>query len=121
MKLLKYALVFTGIFFIGIMFNMYRFGYGFDDAFWRTLMTPFTGTVWSERFTEEGFNNIKISMSTDEVLKHLGKPLQNECGKERCFWIYSYQDTPTADFDQRWIIFNKNDRVVEIRKSFFID
>ena len=90
------------VFLFGVGINMYRFGYGFEDGFFRTLLAPMEGTVWADGFSEEAFNKIKIGMRAEEVLSILGEPLKKntECRK-LCFWTYSSQDTQTADFDQR--------------------
>jgi len=53
------------IFFIGI--NKIRYNYNWSDTFWRTLMTPFTGTIWSKGFSENNFLKIKIGMQKSEV------------------------------------------------------
>jgi hypothetical protein len=101
--------------------NAIRFQYGVEDAFWRTFMSPFEGTVWATQFEESKFSKIRIGMSASEMVKLIGNPLRKDCGKEDCFWIYTWQDTETADFDQRWVIVDLSERVTEIRKSFFID
>lgn len=121
MKTLKTTTACLFLFSLTMAYYMYKFGYGVNDGFWRTAMIPFEGTVWSEGFSEVGFNKVNLGMSSRKVLELLGEPLQKNCDKNDCFWIYTWQDTGTADFDQRWIIFNLDDRVIEIRKSFYID
>lgn len=101
--------------------NSYRFGYGPNDAFWRTLMTPFEGTVWVAGFSETSFLKIRTGMTATEVLSLLGDPLRKSCDQEGCLWIYTWQNAGNADFDQRWIDFDPLGQVKEIRKSFFID
>ncbi|HAZ12727.1 MAG: hypothetical protein A2X86_13995 [Bdellovibrionales bacterium GWA2_49_15] len=122
MKAIKYLVLMTAVFACAVAVNMHRFGYNLNDGFWRTLMFPFEGTVWAPRFTEDNFNKIKQGMSASSVREILGEPLRqdSECS-EICFWYYTGQDTGTADFDQRWIVFNNANQVMEIRKSFFID
>lgn len=109
------------LFFVVIAINMYRFDYGINDGFWRTLMVPFTGTIYAPSFSESNFNQIKISMSSAQVARLVGEPLRKDCDHMDCFWIYTNQETSTADYDQRWVILDKKERVIEIRKSFFID
>jgi hypothetical protein len=101
--------------------NAYRFQYGVDDAFWRTLMSPFEGTVWALQFDEAGFSKIRVGMAAADVVKLIGNPLRKDCDSADCFWIYTWHDSATADFDQRWVVVGASDRVSEIRKSFFID
>lgn len=121
MTFLKRLVACVGIFGLGVVFNAVRFGYGPDDAFWRTLMVPFEGTVWAPGFSEAAFSKLRLGMPSSEVTSLLGEPLRKDCGEDECFWIYTWQDTQTADFDQRWVIFDLSDRVQEVRKSFFID
>lgn len=64
---------------------MVRFQYGAKDGFWRTLMTPFEGTVWAPEFSEEGFAKIQLSMNKDEVLQLIGEPIRKICGDNSCF------------------------------------
>lgn len=122
MKFLKFSLGMSIVFLFGVGFNMYRFGYGIKDGFFRTLLTPMEGTVWAEGFSEEAFDKIIIGMTTEQVFSILGEPLEKDtdCLK-LCFWSYSWQDTQTADFDQRLVVFNSQNQVIEKRKSFFID
>lgn len=121
MKFLKFFVLGGFLFFTMVTINAVRFQYGMGDAFWRTLMTPFEGTVWAPRFEESKFSKVKVGMNGLEVLSLLGPPLRKDCGKEDCFWLYTWQDTGTADFDQRWLVLDLKERVIEIRKSFFID
>lgn len=122
MKIVKYLSLTMVVFICGVAINIQRFGYNLNDGFWRTLMFPFEGTVWASGFSEANFNKIKLGMSVTQVQEILGEPLRkdDEC-RELCFWLYSGHDTGTADFDQRWVVFNNADLVIEIRKSFFID
>ncbi len=85
-------------------------------------MTPFEGTLWSEDFSENEFSKIRIGMSSQEVIELIGQPISKGLNCDSiCFWIYTIQDTGTADFDQRWVVFNNHLKVTEVRKSFFID
>jgi hypothetical protein len=120
MKARKFFLISGMIFVTCVTINAVRFQYGLSDAFWRTIMTPFEGTVWASEFKESEFSKVQIGMLETEVMRLLGSPLRKDCN-EKCFWIYTWQVTGTADFDQRWVIFDLNQKVVEIRKSFFID
>lgn len=121
MKFVRLSGTLIFLFTFSIAINMYRFNYGINDGFWRTLMAPFTGTIWAPSFSESNFDQIKISMNSVQVLSLLDEPLRKDCDIKECFWIYTSQDTSTADFDQRWVIFDNADKVIEIRKSFFID
>lgn len=115
MKVL-FSLIIFFIFSMGI--NSYRFGYDINETFYRTLLSPMEGTVWAEDYTEDGFAKVKIGMTASEVHKILGEPLVRNTEE---FWKYTLGDTSTADFDQRWVVFNDSGIVVEKRKSFFID
>lgn len=123
MKLIKLSIGFVALTIsLGVGLNMYRFGYGFSDGFWRTLMSPFEETVWAPGFSEHSFVQVKLGMEANQVLAILGAPLRkdDDCSNI-CFWMYTHQATGTADFDQRWIVFDKDSKVIELRKSFFID
>lgn len=121
MKVLKLLSMCALAFAFMTTINALRFQYGFNDAFWRTLMSPFEGTVWAPGFKESEFLKVREGMLAMKVTQLIGEPLRKDCGTKRCFWIYTWQDTPTADFDQRWVVFDLAERVVEVRKSFFID
>jgi hypothetical protein len=121
MKFLKYGLYFVWIFLATMLFNMWRFGYGVNDGFWRTLLIPCEGTIWAKDFSEKKFNQLKLGMSINEVKGIIGEPLKIRCGEEFCYFIYTDQDTGTADHDERVVVTDLNHKVVEIKKSFFID
>ena len=118
---MKLTLVLITAFSIGLANNIYSYGYGLSDAFWRVVWILDEDTVWVENFKEKKFDKITVGMSTQDVISLLGKPLNEvkEC-KEDCFWYYTWHARGNADFDQRWIVFNNN-LVSEVRKSFFID
>jgi len=112
----------VSLFSFGVANNMYKFGYGFNDAFWRLVWSIDEDTVWAKNFSEDKFSRVKVGMSVKDVLGLLGDPLHRdiEC-INNCFWCYTWHARGNADFDQRWLVFNKNQKVEEIRKSFFID
>jgi len=119
---MRYFLGFILLFSLGMTINAYRFGYGFEDVFFRTLLFMCEGTTWSDNFSEEAFNKIQLGMTKEEVQLLLGDPIgKSSCKKSICFWLYTGHDTGTADFDQRWIVFGEDKRVQEVRKSFYID
>lgn len=121
MKWIRFASVIFLCFGIMILMNKIRFYYDWKNAFWRTLMAPFEGTIWAENYSEEHFMNIRPGMSMSSVEVLLGKPLRITCSKEGCTWIYSNQDTPTADYDRRWVSFSVNGSVNDITHKFYID
>ena len=84
-------------------------------------MTPFEGIVWAPNFTESKFNQVMILMNQSQVESLLGNPVRKECGVDLCIWVYATQNSGTADYDQRWVIFDDKGKVKEKRKSFFID
>jgi SmpA / OmlA family len=124
---LKYIVTLLALFIGGLLAgtfnNMYKYGYGVNDAFWRIAWAIDEGTIWAPNFSEENFDKLKIGMTDKEVLLLMGKPLNalEETCVNSCFWFYTKQDSGTSDFDQRWVVFNRDKRVSEIRKSFFID
>ena len=105
-----------------VLENMFQFGYGVNDAFWRVVWSIDEGTVWADNFSEEKFNQVEVGMTQKEVLLLLGRPL-NKIHEHKAghFWYYTRQDTGTSDFDQRWVVFDSNATVEEVRKSFYID
>lgn len=85
-------------------------------------MSPFEGTIWSQNYSELAFDKVKLGMSSEEVKELLGNPVRKSFNcNDICFWNYTRQETQTADFDQRSVVFNRSGKVIEIRKSFFID
>ncbi len=118
----KFFSIVSILFFFSLVFNIYRFRYNLNDGFWRTVMFLFEGTIWAPKFTEVAFSQIRVGMSDNKIRGLVGDPLNISCDKNNiCFWSYTHQDTQTADFDQRTILINQFNKVVEIRKSFFID
>lgn len=119
---MKYFLIPAFLILFGVINNMYQYGYGANDAFWRVVWAIDEGTLWSPGFSERNFNKIRVGMSRGEVLEIMGDPLHGyeDCQKN-CFWSYTKQDSGTSDFDQRWVIFDENYKVSEVRKSFYID
>jgi hypothetical protein len=81
-------------FFLGVGFNIIKFGYGLKDGFWRTSMFAFEGTVWFSNFSGEDFLNVRLGMSQRQVTILLGDPLRkdDDC-RAKCFWYYTNQDT----------------------------
>jgi hypothetical protein len=121
MKFFQFFVI-TLVLFISVMtINIFRFDYNLSDGFWRTLMTPFEGTVWAPHFSEKGFSQIKPHMNKQRVVELIGEPLRKECDNQDCLWIYTWQDSGTADFDQRWVQLDLSGHVTQVRKSFFID
>jgi hypothetical protein len=105
-----------------VIVNKGRFYYGWRDAFFRTLLTPFEDTVWAPGFSVKAFEQARLAMDKTEITRLLGEPLRKDCGDDgECFWIYSWHVSGTDDFDQRWVVFNREGKVSELRKSFFID
>jgi len=123
MKKIFYAILSSlVVFMVIISMNKIRYQYDWRNALWRTVMTPFTGTLWADGFSDERFAKISIGMPKEEVEKILGSPLSVGCEKMlHCDGVYSYQDSGTADFDRRWIRFGWDGRVVEIVRDFYID
>lgn len=100
---------------------MYQYQYGFTDAFFRTLLAPIEGTIWSESFSEENFSKIKIGTTAERVRELLGAPLDISCKEYGCYWTYTEQENSTPGYNQRWLIFDQNKKVKEIRKTFLLD
>jgi hypothetical protein len=59
-------------------------------------------------------------MTTDEAAQILGEPLRKNCS-DTCVWIYTWQQASTLDFDQRSLVFDKNMRLKEKIRGYFID
>ena len=122
MKLIRLTVIILSLIFpLSVAINSYRFGYGLNDAFWRTLVAPVEGTIWAPQFDESKFSKIRIGMNAPEVVKLIGEPFRKNCDKEDCFWIYTKLETGLPGYDQRWLIFDLAERVIEVRKSFELD
>lgn len=122
MKIFKIAVVIAFLFFptfVGI--NAFRFGYNFEDAVWRTFLDPIEGTIWPPNFNDADFSKIRIGMHKSEVRAIAGKPLREECEDAPCFWRYTELEAGLPGYDQRWVVFDSSDRVIEIRKTFYLD
>lgn len=121
----KIAVILLTLFVASFLTNKVKYHYGWEDAFLRTLLSWCEDTVWAPGFSLDNFEKVRLAMSKAEVLELLGPPLTRPDGqcdeKQECFWMYSWQATQTADFDQRWVIFGEDGKVSKIKKSFFID
>lgn len=113
------------LFAFSVIWNKISLRYDWKTAAVRTLMSPFTGNLWAEGFSEERFSKVKVGMFANEVEALLGKPLNVWPAKNGFTWLYSWQDTPTADYDRRWVSFKTSDlhsgKVIDVSHEFFID
>ncbi len=121
MKILAWGGAALSFFSAAVLTNMMRFHYDAKEAIWRTILAPCEGTVWAKGFSVDNFEKVRTGMTEGEIQTLLGDPLRKSCDLENCFWIYSYGDTGTVDFDQRWLLTSTEGKVTEVRKSFFID
>jgi len=120
--LLASSFAFLMLFFpVSVAINSFRFGYGLEDAFWRTLVAPVEGTIWPPQFDDSKFSQIRVGMIASEVKALVGEPLRKNCGKESCFWRYTELEADLPGYDQRWLVLDVAERVIEIRKSFYLD
>jgi len=107
---------------VTVTMNKIRFHYKWKDAFFRTVLARFEATRWAPDFSVDAFEQAKLQMDQSEISQLLGEPLRKDCDAHgECIWIYSWQMSGTDDFDQRWVVFNTEGKVSELRKSFFID
>lgn len=60
-------------------------------------------------------------MTKTVVDKIMCAPLSYDCGPDICGSSYSKQDTPTADYDRRWIRYDLTEKVIETIREFYID
>jgi outer membrane protein assembly factor BamE (lipoprotein component of BamABCDE complex) len=77
--------------------------------------------LWATGFSESKFSDVRMGMSQTEVMSLLGIPLQMWTGSDGCTWLYTWQDTPTADYDRRWVSFDSKGFVDEVNHEFYID
>lgn len=117
-KLFLYALI---IYTLSIFYNKVYYQYNLTDSFKRTTLSLFTGTIYASNYSEKNFHKVHIGMPQEKVEELLGKPLRVDYGPLGTSYIYSNQDTPTADYDRRWISFNQSQQVDEIESRFYID
>ena len=118
----RILLVFALSFFVMMIVNKIRFHYEWKDAFFRTVLAGFEATRWAPGFSVDAFEQARLQMDQSEIFQLLGEPLRKGCDAHgECIWIYSWQMSGTDDFDQRWVVFNSQGKVSELRKSFFID
>jgi hypothetical protein len=121
MKFIRGMLLFIPGFLTLVAFNKIQLHYNWPEALKRTVMTPFVGTLWANGFSEAQFEKVRIGMLEAQVKELLGEPLKEWRGKMGYAWLYSWQDTPTADYDRRWVSFDAKGAVVEVRHEFHID
>ena len=122
MNFRRISVLFASLMLVMLIVNKIRFHYGWKDAFFRTFLAGFEATRWAPGFSLDAFEEARLQMDQSEISQLLGEPLRKDCDSHgECIWIYSWQMAGTDDFDQRWIVFNQNGKVSELRKSFFID
>lgn len=110
-----------GIFVISFLYNKVHFQYGLVDTFARTFLSILEDTVWSPKFNEEKFSQIKIGMSKNEVINILDLPLKEFCDQESCLLSYSRQKDGVSSYDRRDIFLNEKRKVTSIAREFWID
>ena len=82
------------------VFNAVRYHYGFTDSLLRSVLWPLESTHWTEGFSEDSFDQVKIGMTEDDVVRLIGKPLRKTC-REGCELVYTWQTGSTSSFDWR--------------------
>lgn len=117
----KAGLLGLSLFCILFFYNKWCYHYDLNNAFWRTALAVLEDTMWASGYFEEGFSSIKNGMTMVEVQQILGSPLRACEGFPPCNWWYSRQKTGVDSYDRRWIGFDANGRVTEIRREFFVD
>jgi len=121
-KIFKVTAVIAFFFFpVSVGVNAIRFGYDFENAVWRTIVSPVEGTIWAPDFDESKFSKIQIGMHQSEVKALVGAPLRDKCDRAPCFWRYTELESGLPGYDQRWVVFDSAGRVIEIRKEFYLD
>ncbi len=100
---------------------------------WPVFGTRDDATIYAPGFSESKFRQVRKGMSKEEVLRLLGKPLQNDAHEpvqgmmsSNRRWFYSFLDRskiPDDDrvtntwFEWREIVFDSKGRVVEITET----
>ena len=98
--------------------------------FYLFRLDPFLGyaTIYSEQYTETGFNSLRIGMSSEDVRSIMDSPLRSVpwsgCtypvpgGDEN--WEYTIEPKQDGNYHRRWIIF-RNHRILAIVNEFYLD
>ena len=120
MKIIS-VLIFLIILFLScIGINMFKYGYGFSDGFWRTLVAPVEGTVWPPGFSEEAFSKVRVGMSVEQVKELIGMPKSGYC-TDKCYWSYTTKEEGLPGYDRRFLLLDENRLVEKVIKEFYLD
>ena len=86
------------------------------------------GTVYAERYTEAGFDSLRVGMSRTEVEAVMGPPLKKVSwfgddpavtGGDEC-WYYSEQPIRDGNYWRRWVKFT-NGKITAFDSRFYVD
>lgn len=79
-------------------------------------------TTYAKGYSDKAWDEVKINDTFEKVLKLLGEPLKIYKANDGSFsYHYTYQGPRDTNYRIRAIFFNKEGRVIEKLKEFYVD
>jgi hypothetical protein len=79
-------------------------------------------TIYAKGYSDEEWKKVKTNDSIDSVVQLLGKPLKIYKSEDGSFsYYYTYQGPKDTNYRMRVIFFNKEGKVIEKYREFYID
>lgn len=108
-----------------LIFPFVRYGYGLDDGLNCALTTGFHKTHFAAGYSDRTFSSIRPGMTTNEVLRILGEPLDRKTWSQwpEGYWNYSQAapSSPSDHYHVRNVRFAQDGLVSEVYKGFYFD
>lgn len=101
---------------------MVQYGYGFNEALARCLLSRPGETMWAPGYDEARFMSITNGMSREDVYRLLGEPVKRwHTRYQDCLWDYSWQTRGDDSFDARKVLFKEDGTVEYTVKEYYVD
>ena len=106
-----------------LLFPFVRYGYGLDDGLYCVFTTGFHTTHFAGGYNDRAFSKIRSGMTTNDVLRLLGEPLDRQTWSQwpEGEWDYSRPASSSGHFHVRAVRFAPNGLVSEAHKLFNFD
>jgi|KBSSwiStaDraftv2_1062776.scaffolds.fasta_scaffold436325_2 outer membrane protein assembly factor BamE (lipoprotein component of BamABCDE complex) len=106
-----------------LVFPSARYGYDMSDTFACLLTTGQHATRFATGYTDRAFSGIRQGMTTNEVLRILGEPLNRATWSSwpEGEWQYSQPASSSGHYHLRTVRFSGDGRVSAAHKLFYFD
>jgi hypothetical protein len=106
-----------------VIFPIVQYGYGFSDWVDCFLTIGQHETHFAAGYNERAFSKIRAGMTTNQVLRILGEPLDRSTWSQwpEGEWEYSRPASSSGHYHLRAVRFATNGLVSEANKMFYFD